>query len=435
MSTGLLLYRVGDLSRKPYTSTTIPGYTVGYRQTFTVDGSQRVETWHEESGNSALDAAFSGTAPSSLQYWFGGYRGVETARGLFIPSTTTLTPPYEIWCACEIESLSIAQRLAQSTDASDIFQVASGGSSGAVRMRIDSTNRDVTPTGTVAADGTRYVIGVICDASGNLTCEVNGTVHDESLVDTNAFSIDQLGFVSAGADARLGAIYVYNSALLPKYRSIIRRGLDDFRVPTFASVGLSNTWDTLQGLETIGGVHGFHAASGFNSQPLKNWFDNIGSTGTFPWLTFINELNRTASGGHHHVGPVWFYVGISPNNMGESEATMRTWITDVTAEAVSQMNTAGHDGTNATFYFSPMANYETGVNCTIVSSGAYQRSVDLAEWAISNVTNGARGPILPMITLQRADDGDPTSPCHVDEPWKKDDGLCLHRFFDRDLLL
>lgn len=434
MGNGLALYGVPNLSSPPKGVVDLPGYIAGYRQTFTLSGTDEVEVWHEEGGDATRDLTFSGTAPVSQRHWFGGHRGVSNGRGVFLASPITISPPYEIWCAYEVESLAIAQRILQSSDNADIFQVASGGSSGAVRMRINSVSRDVTPDGTVLADGTKYVIGLMVDADGVMTCEVNGTVHDQSVTDTGSWEFNQLGFVSAGADARIGACYLYSSELAPHFRDRIRTDLNDFRVGTFSSIGLSNTWDALQGYETVGGVHGFHAASGFNSQSLADWNSNIGSPGTAPWLTYINELNRTASGGHPFVDKIWFYVGISPNDMGSSEATMEGWMTAVIAEARAQMNTAGHDGTNAQCYVSRMAYYpDPAVNCTIVSSGAWDRSAALHASAlagsITGFTDALAGPLLPDITFKRADDGDPTSPCHVEEAWKKDDGLALQGFF------
>lgn len=408
----------------------IPGYWAGWRQTFTLSG-QDVQTWSEESGNTDRDLAFSGTAPSSRQYWFGGHRGVETARGLFLSAEETISAPYEIWIACEVESLAIAQRLIQSADSADIFQIASGGSSGTVRMRVNSVSRDVTPSGTVLADGTKYVIGLMVDASGNMTCEVNGTVHDQSIVDAGDWNINQLGFVSGGADGRIGACYIFDQELEESTRRLIRADLDDFLVGTFAAIGLSNTWDALQGYETIGGVHGFHAASGYNSQSLADWFSGIGDRATPPWLTFFNELSPTGSGGHPFADKIWFYMGISPNDMATDLATMKTWATDTLAEARSVMNDQGHDGTNATLYVSKMAFYpDPTVSCTIVSSGAWQRSSDLYDWAVGGGLTGAiAGPVLPDIDFARADDGDPTSPCHVEEAHKPDDGWALRNFF------
>ena len=407
-----------------------PGYYAGYRQTFTVDGSQNVTEWTEESGN-GLDLTPASVNVPSRRYWFGGHRGVETTEELDLATPKTFSPPWEVWCAIECEGLAANQRLIQSADSlTDIFQITTAG---AVRCRINNSNFDVTPTGTIVA-GTKYVVGIYCDASGDIKCEVNGTEHVEAIpLATDTWDFDHVGHDSASASSRVGALYFFESTLTESERRLVRQDLNDFTVGTIAAIGISNTWDAIQGYNTAGGVHMFHSAAGFNSQPLENWFDNIGVTGSPPWLTFINELSPTGSSGHPYSDRIWFYVGISPTMMDPDpgEAAMQTMMTDVLAEARTQMTNQGNDGANAPLYVSYMAFYpDPTVNCSIVSSGAWQRSVDLHDWAVAGgLTDAIAGPVLPDITMTRADDGDPTSPCHVEENWKPDDGWVLRNFF------
>ena len=423
---GLLTRGVNAAS--PLTAATLPGIVAGWRQQFTLDGSDRVTQWADESAN-ADHLTPPGTAPATKRYHFGGYRGVFTNPALTVSTEHTISRPWEIWCVVECNALTAAQHLIQSTDGSHTRVTVN--SSGAVIMRINSVNKTVAPTSTITTGNTManvYVIRVASDASGNLECEVNGTVHSEGQSSTDDIQIGGVCRTAGAQNAYLGAVYIYDDILSTKEQGYLRRELADFRRGTVALIGLSNTNDIADGCNAIGWPHTYHAATGYNSQDLKDWFDNIGNTGVVPWLTFINEASRSASGGHPHIEKILFHVGISPSNVGESLATRQTWVTDVLAEARAQLVTAGH-ASNLPAYFSPLANYTSDVSCTIVSSGAYDECVELTDWAPGALTNSFAGPVLPVIDLTRADDGDPTSPCHVEEYWKKDEGLMMQGFF------
>lgn len=400
----------------------LSGFWGGFSQDFDLDGTERVDSWNENFGSTSLDLTPPLTSPSTEKYLFGGHRGILLSQTLTPASVKALVAPYEIWMVIRAGGLVLNQRILQSADLlSDILQIRSNGQ---VRLRINNTNRDISATGAIVTD-TPYVVGIFCDSSGNLTCEINGTSHDESVVDAGSWDFASLGHASASQTIYIGALHIFDSTLSDSERAYIRQKLDDFRIGTTAVIGLSNTWDALQGYDTIGGVHMFHSASGYNNNALKDWYDNIGTTGSPPWLTFINELNA-----HPFCDKIWFYMGIAVADAETDLSTVQTWATDVLAEARSQMDTAGHDGTNAICYASHMAFYpDPAVSCAVQSSGARDLSVALQQWAIGGgLTNCQAGPELPDITFARADDGDPTSPCHVEESHKPDDGWALRNF-------
>jgi hypothetical protein len=393
----------------------------GFSTSFTVNGNQ-IDAWFDESIN-GNDATPPATSPQHGEYEFSGYRGILLSKPLDLDSVAVLTRPYEVWFSVNANTLPANQRIVQSADeATDHFSILT---TGAVRARINNGNRDLTPTSTIAAD-TIYTIGIICDADGNLTCDVNGTLFDESQTNAATVDIARIGIDSVNQDIYIGALYIYDDELTTSERNAVKKKLDKRRHGTFAAIGMSNTWDAIQGYKDyVAGIHSFHSASGYNNNAMKDWFDNIGNTGIPPWSTFQNELN-----GHGFVNRIWFHMGIAVADAATPDGTVQTWATDILAEARSLMNTAGHDGTNAVCYASPFAVYDPLVDCAILSSGAWQKAFDVYTWAIGGgLTNCVTGPILPEIDTVRAD-GVVTSECHVAEAYKINDGAALKRFFD-----
>jgi len=357
----------------------IPGYWAGYRQTFTLS-EPNITKWSEESGITARDLTPAGSNPSSKRYHFGGFRGVDINQTLDLASPQTFSPPYEVWTVVEIDSIPTHQYVIQSDNAADDRLILA--TDGRVRWRIDNTNRDVAPASTVTT-GNIYVIGVMCDASGNLTCEVNGIVHDESVSDTDSWEFGMVGHNNINQHTYIGGLYIFDNELSADSRARVRRELQKFQSGTIATVGFSNTNDVSDGAIAIGWNRMYHATTGYNNNALKDWYDGIGDTANPPWLTFINEASKTASGGHPHIEKIWFHIGIAVSTVGESLATRKTWLTDVLAEARAQLVTAGH-AADMPVSFSPMARYpDPTVSCSIMSSGAYDEAMELYEWAMS----------------------------------------------------
>lgn len=405
----------------------LPGYYGYWKQTFDLDVSELVDEWTEESGN-GLDLTPPSTSPSSRAYWFSGYRGVENRRELDLAVAKTISPPYHVWVAFECESLTAVQYIFSSADnATDWLMITTAG---AIRWRVDGVNNVIAPNGSIVA-GTRYVLGIFCDASGDLTIELNGTAIDNGASDTSSWDFHHTGRDTASSDSRLGALLICEAEITDSDKVFVKGEFDPFLKDTFAAFGLSNTWHAVQGYNEVGGVRMMHSLSGYPNNDLKSWFDAIGSTGVPPWKNLIDQLSKTASGGHQYVSDIWFYVGISNSNAGAPLATRQDWITDCLQEVRDQMDATGHDGTNATAYITSMAFYDPDVDCTIVSTGAYADALEIAEWGIANLTNVERGPALPTITSVNASDGDPNpSPCHVHPDYWKDDGWVLRNFFD-----
>ena len=149
-----------------------------------------------------------------------------------VSTPLTISRPWEIWAVIEAESLATNQRFIQSSDSTDILQITS---TGALRFRINNSNKDVTPTGVLVA-GTKYVIRVSSDAGGAITAEVNGTTYNESVSSTDDWEFGRVGHTGASVDGRIGAFHLYDAELNDGHRAIVRDELDDYRAGTLAPI-------------------------------------------------------------------------------------------------------------------------------------------------------------------------------------------------------
>lgn len=419
--------------RRPRRVVDLEDLVAYYKQTFTLS-TDAVDEWTDELG--ANDLTPSGISPGSKRYHFGGHRGVENTREMDLASSITPTLPYEIWFVIDPQDFAFNQRILQNADGSSILQLRNNGQ---VRSRINSTNNDLTPVSTITVDGI-WVVRVIHGADNSITCEVNGTLHDESVVEADAPTYTKFGFESAQSDSYVGAIAIFDDALTAGEASLVRGELADFRRGTFASVGASNTNDANNGEHEAGGVHGFHSTSGYNSRPLwdstqeDGWWDKIGDGDqwtTAPWLTFRNELSRTGSAGHPHVTSLWVHVMLNNDQTGSMTATEQGKLSDIIDAARQEIIDRGHNfslTTDIPVYVSPLASYTAGAGCTLEDS-PLEVSADLVPWAVANLTNVSRGPDLVPIGPHREEGG---SPCHARESggYQADDGWALRSFFE-----